>query len=66
MGALSMLKMMVRWCRICGGTGKDPNTGGLSISPTETTSTPMKECPHCQEPRALIKQLEAREQRARE
>ena len=61
MGGLAMLKMMVKWCQICGGTGKDPRTGGFSISPTETKSTPMAECKHCREPRALIKKLEAEE-----
>lgn len=61
MSELLMLKMMAKWCQICGGMGKDPRTGGFSISPTGTTSTPTKECPHCQEPRALIKKLEEQE-----
>lgn len=58
---LSVLKTTVKWCPICGGAGKDPNTGGFSISQTEIKSTPMSECSYCQEARALIKQLEAKE-----
>lgn len=61
MGELSMLRMMVKWCPICGGTGKDPNTGSISVSPTGSKITPMSECSHCQEARTLIKQLEAKE-----
>lgn len=57
---LSMLKRMIKWCPICGGLGKDPSTGSMFVSPTESKITPMSECPHCQEARTLITQLESR------